>query len=342
MNERSFISWRLAFPHFPYCYHWAMAETIYEMQWDCEYCGKKGLLGQSHRFCPACGAPQNPAKRYFPAEADKVLAQDHEYAGAERTCPHCKNPVSARMKFCAQCGGPMEGAADVDLVAEAAPAAPSPIQSGGLWWKLVLGGALAAAGALLFLHSYTRAVPLSVTGHSWTREIAVERFQAVADESWCDGKPTDAYSVSRRREVRSHRDVADGQQCRTVKKDRGNGTYSESEECQTKVRSEPVYADKCSFLVDRWRQERSENKKGASLADEPVWPEPGIRPGTCLGCERLGPRREAYTVRFTAAGKDYSCDFSQDRWRGFPVGSRWSGAVRLTGGLVCAKLLPAS
>ncbi|MBI5240128.1 MAG: zinc ribbon domain-containing protein [Elusimicrobia bacterium] len=316
-----------------------MAETVYEMQWDCEYCGRKKLLGLSHRFCPACGAPQNPAKRYFPAEADKILAKDHEYSGADKTCPHCKNPVSAKMKFCAQCGGPMEGAGQVKLVGEApAPAAPEPAKGGRLWWKLVLGCFLAGAALFIFLHSYTRAVPLRVAGHSWSREIEVERFQAVSDSSWCDDKPFDAYSVSRRREVRSHRQVADGETCKTVKKDRGDGTFSESQECHTKYRSEPVYDSKCSYLVDRWRRARAEKKEGAALEPEPAWPEPSIRSGSCLGCERLGARQETYTVRFTAAGKDYSCDFSQDKWKGFPVGSKWSGAVRLIGGLVCDSL----
>ena len=320
-----------------------MAETIYEMQWDCEYCGKKQLLGQSHRFCPACGAPQNPAKRYFPAEADKVLAKDHEYAGADKTCPHCKNPVSAKMKFCAQCGGPMEGASNVKLVGEAGPPAPAaPASGSGRWWKISLGTVLAAAAFFVFLHSYTKTAALSVSGHAWTRQIDIERFASVSESSWCDSKPMDAYRVSRHSEVRSHRDVADGQDCHTVKKDRGNGTYSESEECHTRYRSEPVYADKCSYLVDRWRKSRTADKSGSSLADEPAWPEAHIQEGSCLGCERLGAKRETYTVRFSAAGKEYSCDLSQDKWRGFPVGSKWSGAVRLTGGLVCEKLVPAS
>ena len=47
-------------------------ETHYEMLWDCEYCDMPKLLGVSQRFCPNCGAAQNPDKRYFPEDEDKV------------------------------------------------------------------------------------------------------------------------------------------------------------------------------------------------------------------------------------------------------------------------------
>ena len=34
----------------------------YEMLWDCDHCGAKGLLGLSQRFCAECGAPQKDRK----------------------------------------------------------------------------------------------------------------------------------------------------------------------------------------------------------------------------------------------------------------------------------------
>src|SRR5690606_40463181 len=49
----------------------AMSEKTYEMFWDCEYCGAAKLLGLTQRYCPNCGAPQNPEKRYFPPEHEK-------------------------------------------------------------------------------------------------------------------------------------------------------------------------------------------------------------------------------------------------------------------------------
>ncbi len=44
----------------------SVSEKTYEMLWDCKYCGQRKNLGLSHRHCPNCGAPQDPAARYYP------------------------------------------------------------------------------------------------------------------------------------------------------------------------------------------------------------------------------------------------------------------------------------
>jgi hypothetical protein len=76
-----------------------------------------------------------------------------------------------------------------------------------------------------------------------------------------------------------------------------------------------------------------------------------VRPGTCLGCEREGPRTEKYTVTFAVAGgtKDEketrsrepaSCDLPEGRWSTFAKGTKWRGKVRvLTGGVDCEALV---
>jgi hypothetical protein len=55
-------------------------EAVYEMIWDCKFCGQKKLLGLTHRFCAGCGAPQDPASRYFPPDSEKVAVHDHEFS----------------------------------------------------------------------------------------------------------------------------------------------------------------------------------------------------------------------------------------------------------------------
>ena len=47
-----------------------MSKT-YEMMWDCGFCGSSKLLGKTHRYCPGCGAAQDPSTRYFPPEEEK-------------------------------------------------------------------------------------------------------------------------------------------------------------------------------------------------------------------------------------------------------------------------------
>jgi len=318
-----------------------MPGNIYEMLWDCPSCGSKKLLGKTHRFCPNCGSPQDASKRYFPSDAEKILAKDSEYFGADRVCAYCKNATGAKAKFCAACGAPLEGTAEVPRIGAAAPpASPAPASKGRKWlWVSASAGAAALAFIAVFL-SWTKPVSLVVGSHSWTREIRVERFQEVREEAWCDSMPHDARSVSRTRRVRSHRQVHDGEDCRTVRRDRGDGTFAEEEQCSPRLRKEPVYDDECRYAVDRWAHVRSEKKSG-SLPMAPSWPE--VRParaGNCLGCEREGARSELHDVRFRAGDKELSCTLKGGgEWEAFQPGSRWEGRVRaLTGGLDCGSL----
>lgn len=82
----------------------------YQMLWDCPNCGTEKLLGIDHRCCPACGSPQNPESRYYPADEDKVLAGMHIFAGADKICPACEAPNGAKSEFCGTCGSPLDEA----------------------------------------------------------------------------------------------------------------------------------------------------------------------------------------------------------------------------------------
>ncbi len=322
-----------------------MADKIYEMLWDCEYCSTPKLLGKTHRFCPNCGAPQNPARRYFPPEDQKVAVEDHRYFGADRHCPSCKNPMGAQVKFCGTCGSPMEGAGVVALKPDPAAAAPAPVAPppAGRGKALWVGLGVGVLALILVFAFWTKPVVAVVAGHQWSREIQIEKFGPVRESAWCDEMPSGARNVSRRREVRSHRDVPDGQDCRTVKKDRGDGTYAETQDCVPKTRQEPVHDDKCEYSVDKWFRDRTEKTAGAGLTPEPYWPEVRLaRTGECQGCQRQGARAESYAVTLTVDGKSHSCPLTQNLWAGMTPASRWKTELRgLTGGLLCDRLAPA-
>jgi hypothetical protein len=85
-------------------------EGRYQMLWDCDACGTSELLALDHKFCPACGAPQDPEQRYFPSDSQKVAVEDHPYQGADRICPACDSPNAAHAEFCQACGSPLDGA----------------------------------------------------------------------------------------------------------------------------------------------------------------------------------------------------------------------------------------
>lgn len=343
------------------------AEVVYEMLWDCRFCGTKKLLGLKHRHCPSCGAPQNAADRYFPSDADKVRAEDHEYFGADVHCTHCGEANSKNSKHCGGCGAPLEGAMDVarrqdqvvapgvafegQSVADArrerqADKSPPAAKKKSSTVKVVMGIGCLSIIVLVVLATvaafWKKEGSLVVTGHSWRREVAVERYGPTADSSWCDSVPPGARGTSRTREVRSHRRIPDGQDCRTRKVDRGNGTFVEKQECSTRYRDEPIYDDRCYYTIDRWSLERTANAAGASMSGV-AWPDLGsLRTGTCIGCERAGSRKETYTVELTDSdSKKQTCDFDSSKWASFRDGSHWKGGIRVIGGgLDCSTLAP--
>ncbi|MBS2011314.1 MAG: hypothetical protein JST00_00265 [Deltaproteobacteria bacterium] len=334
-------------------------EATYEMFWDCKYCGQKKLLGLTHRFCAGCGAPQDPNARYFPPDDEKVLVKDHPFSGADVACPACKQPMSRAAKCCTNCGSPIDKGAEVarkgDVVvpdpgvmpfgpAGVAGGVPAPAPAKGFPTLLVvLGGVVAVIVAIvLVVIFWKREGVFEVTGHTWERNIAVERFEPVRKSVWCDGKPIGARELSRRKEQRSTKQVQDGETCQTRKKDNGNGTFKEVRECKPKYKSEPVYDDKCEIEVTEWHTSRTLTAKGTSPSDPPKWPLVTLsQPGSCLGCEREGSRSEKYTVTFAdpKAKTDGSCDLPESRWATFPKGSKWKGKIRvLTGGVDCDTL----
>ena len=85
-----------------------LEEGTFQMLWDCQYCGSEKLLGVTHRFCPHCGAAQNPDTRYFPTAGEEVALHDHVYVGVDVLCPACEAPNSAAADFCGNCSASLE------------------------------------------------------------------------------------------------------------------------------------------------------------------------------------------------------------------------------------------
>lgn len=319
---------------------------IYEMLWDCPHCDAKELLGKTHRYCPNCGAPQDPGKRYFPP-AGKETAASAEYDGADKSCPACQTPNGAKSHNCRHCGSPLDGAQEVGRVADRSSAAPKAPPPGARpakkkLWPWLLGGVLVSCclfGSVAML--WEKDVTVTVKGHSWSREIDVESMQAVQDDAWCDSKPSDAYNVSSRKEQRSTDKIPDGEECHTRDVDRGDGTFERRQECTTKYREEPVYDTRCYFTVDRWRKQRTEKAQGQGAQPAPQWPQVRLgRTGNALGAEREGSRRETYTLSLAGNdGKPYTCNVPFQKWQAVSDGTTKPIKVGvLTGAADCDQL----
>ena len=344
------------------------------MLWDCSSCGTRKLLGKSHRRCPHCGAAQDARKRYFPPPGEEVAVEGHVFVGIDWSCGACHTPNSRAAEFCVNCGTPREGNAAVATVAddlggaagaasaEAPPQVPIPFRFAAEDNEVAdtarasekalgfranrrvagLSGLVLAFIATLF--SWTKNVDVVIESHEWTREIDIERMAARSDSAWCDSMPGDAYDVSRSREERSQRQIADGEECSDSRVDNGDGTFSTNRSCSTTYRSEPVYDDRCRFTVDRWGTERTAKNAGKKLFPEPSWPAVQVRGGNCLGCEREGSRREILAVVMRGRadrGKTWRCVIDDARWRALGDGEWRQIEVRvLTGGAVCDTLKP--
>ncbi|MCA9494662.1 MAG: hypothetical protein KC621_32260 [Myxococcales bacterium] len=339
----------------------------YEMFWDCPSCGTKKLLGKTHRHCPACGTVQDPALRYFPPESEKVAVEDHAFVGVDWVCERCDTPNSNAASHCVNCGDGREGkekdakrSADVDAGAQkgehekpkpAEPPPPPPSAkparaAAGLGClglpALVVVGLIVVCAGLFCLFSRSSPTEVKVTGHEWSRQIAIEKLSTTQDSAWCDSLPKDARAVTRSRKEKGSRKVPDGQTCKTVNEDQGDGTFKTRQDCKTKYRNEPIFEDWCTFSVDRWKEARTEKAGGKSLTPAPSWPKVKVDGCSRVGCTREGKRTETYTVRFTDAdGKAQSCNLAESKWRSMAVGSRWKASKGMvTGGLSCSDLQP--
>lgn len=336
-------------------------DAVYEMLWDCKYCGQKKLLGITHRFCANCGAPQDPQTRYFPPDHEKVPVHGHPYVGADVACPACRQPMSRAAKCCTSCGSPIDRGVEVARKADVvvpppggfgpsyqaaafhgAGARTAPQKRSTRWlYVLITGVLLTFFGVFAMIALWKRESIFEVTGHSWERSIAIERYEATRRSVWCDDTPAGARVLSRRREQRGTKKEQDGEVCGTRKKDLGNGSYKEIQECTPKYKDVPVIDDKCDVEITDWRPSRRVTEKGQSIVETPRWPVSGVRGGTCLGCEREGARTERYTVELfdRRTDRSASCDVPEARWSTFAKGSKWKGQMRVvTAGVDCDEL----
>lgn len=323
--------------------------NVFEMLWDCQFCGTDGLLGVTHRFCPNCGSPQDPSWRYFPSDDEKVAVKDHRFVGEDVLCPACGNLNTGDAEFCTRCGSPLTEAAKAkrqasqeraegekfqreDLQARlhaesdaavgrvSAQAAQPEKKRGGnrLWLFGILGViALLVAGAA-FVFTRSEEITVLVVDHQWERTIEVEEYRRTSGNSSCGSEPAGAYNIDRRYEQVDTRRVPDGEECQTVRVDQGDGTFREEQRCETTYRNEPVFGYVCYYDLNRWQTDGYVEAEGG-LDDSPYWPvdEIDICNTQRLGCEREGSRSEEYllVLRNTQSGDEYSCDVPQQQWR---------------------------
>ncbi|EIJ40939.1 hypothetical protein BegalDRAFT_0012 [Beggiatoa alba B18LD] len=314
----------------------------YQMLWDCEYCNTPKLLGVTHRFCPNCGAPQATEKRYFPKAGEEIAVEDHKYVGADRLCAACGTGNAAQAEYCQQCGSPLTEAARVKLVQDSTkPANKNPVSSNSRFKYWLIAGLLlllVGGGIAIF---WTKNVALTLTAYSWERAIEIEDYKARDDSAWCDAVPSAAYNVSRKSEIKSYQQVPDGESCTARRVDQGDGTFRTEDVCQPKYRSEPIYADKCYYSINRWQFSRAVTTEGVNHS--PQWGSFQLKGNgsNCLGCEREGKRTGAYYLHLTDKKNEYRCDVAEKQWQSVELQSKWTMEIgAMLGEARCGTLKP--
>lgn len=334
---------------------------VFEMLWDCPYCGTRKLLGKTHRFCPHCGAAQAADARYFPSDTEKVAVHEHIYGGSDKHCPACNTANSHQAEFCTQCGAALAQAKPVQLQANQIGKADEPFQA---TQPSEAQGALAAAkarpksqrfthwgiagllgvglvGGLVFFF-WRQAISVDITGHHWTREIRIENYAPRTEDQWCDSLPARAYNIKRQQQIRSYEQVP-YENCETYlhRLDQGDGTFREVEErkCYTAYRQgDPIYADYCHYVVDRWQYLRSIKASGQDK--NAYWPQVNLlKTGQCQGCERAGKRLAHYFLTLQLPEETHMCEVTQQIWQQAELNARWQlDANAITGKPHCATL----
>ncbi len=314
---------------------------VYEMQWDCKFCGTKKLLGKTHRFCPNCGGQQDPTWRYFPSDEEKVAVQDHVYVGADKICPACKTLNAAVTEFCGNCGSPLTKAAEAKKVGERkqaegqafetenlkerqkaqavpalAAAAPAAKPKGRSKLPFILIALVVIVGGIIFALTRTTTNNIYVTGYRWERTIEIEALGPVAQSQngRCSLAPAGAYNLSERTEKTGSHQEADGQTCTNKQVDQGDGTFREEQQCSTNYKTVDDYGPVCHYTINLWvhsRTAKAEGDKSVTLA----WPDANIRTGNLIGSERESSRNEQYYLIFKGDGdKPIECAVPYDQW----------------------------
>jgi hypothetical protein len=314
------------------------SQGFFEMLWDCDHCAAQGLLGKTQRYCANCGAPQNPDKRYFPKEGDQRRVDGHNYEGSDLHCPACNSPQSSRAKNCTHCGSVLDGAAEVRGVAAPVEAdrTAKPVRRRRRIWPLVLGVLVLVGGGIWWRCLRTQEAQIVVAGHSWKRAIAIEQFDERSEEAWRNEVPAAASLPVCQERERSKRQVEDGEDCKTERRDKKDGTFEQVKKCKPKYRSEPVMDSWCRFSVRRWKPMTDAEVSGRGLS--PAWPQdaPPADAHAILGAKRQGKRTETLTLEFRDHG---TCDVSDAVWRKYTDGQNVKVKVRSSSGdVVCSSL----
>lgn len=319
--------------------------VYFGVDWDCQHCSTPNSKNSNN--CVNCGSPQNGAVEVDlvgQAKVEKVkkpkIVKEDFYSVENKETPKAYSNFDSSTK-----GNYSHETSNSKYTTEKSVSSVSKNNSGNKALIALITIVFACViGFLIYGFTKVSEHTVVVMEKTWSRSVDVEEYRSVSDTDWCSNMPSDAYAVSSFRDVRSHRQVADGQTCSTSRHDRGDGSYRTERVCHTKYRSEPVYDNRCRYSVNRWRFNNSElaSGSGTSVPKDPEVNHLMLDSNNRLGNKRLGSRSSSYKVIFNYQDDDKvvkdSCGYNQLTWSKFDLKRQYNGKVRMIGGLICNEI----
>lgn len=303
------------------------------------------------KVCPACDSPNAGIATFCTTCGTDLSKARSAVARDEKLLTETDDARAAREEAAARKAAERDAAERAHAAASGVNLPPPPSQAaegtgggGGGKKFLILAALVAVCAGLFAVFGWKKEAAVEVTGHAWSRSIAVEELRAVSDSAWKDQIPAGGYDVRNcRQDQRDTQKVADGETCTDKRVDKADGSFEKVRDCTPTYKEEPVYDTKCDYSVQRWTVADTLNAAGSALTPAPAWPPAPEATGAGVGARRPGSRTETYTVRFKdIAGASLDCTVDEAKWGSLAVGSRWKAQVGVvTGALDCSALQPA-
>lgn len=296
--------------------------------WSCNACNSKDLDGLIDE-CPNCGRRKPQDIRYYikQGSTDELTEEELNNAGisveecdgkhTEWVCNYCNQLNNWKDTSCTACGGEKADATHEygmrNIKTEHPDNSPeipdttetttfSKIETPSFQIKRKENLFLAVLGISIITFFLFLFWPIkeqvTVTGHSWERNISIEEERTVKEDGW--SVPSGGRIYDEQREIRSYKNVVDHyetvveQKSRRVidhydtsysYKDNGNGTFTPVKEktpvykteyyTETKqkpvYRQEPVYDTKYYYEIEKWFI--VDNYLSSGNGKEPYWNE---------------------------------------------------------------------
>jgi ribosomal protein L37E len=301
--------------------------------WECSSCGSVNL--DKYEVCEECGNPK---------EVDDRRSTVRELGS---TPPPTYRPPDADAQWYPKSLAGEAQHAMVEFKMVSLPEVPEPKfenSAKSRWLSFITVKraliALVAVVALTLLGYgifHTREIQGQVTGFSWSRDVAIERYLTVHESGWL--LPAGAYNVSSEERISHYDPVYEEKQVtvhhsQTCYRDLGNGSeesydcsYDTNETERVQTGENPVYETWYEYNIDKWVYARTVHASGNDR--NPYWPEYTLNfdGQTIINTERVGGTSETYMVYFEVIEKDklktFSYQTSESEWQQYALGKTY-------------------